>query len=70
MKERIDVNKTSGLYKCSMYHRWYFLEINFRFQSNVCDGCHDLTQKAISFNVVVIVSFEENNYRINVLVYE
>ena len=26
------------------------LEMNFRFQSKVCNGCHDLMQKSMSFN--------------------
>ena len=38
-------------------------EINFRFQPEVCDGCHDLLWKAISFNGVAIVSIKGNDYR-------
>ena len=26
------------------------VEMNFRFQSKVCNGCHDLMQKSMSFN--------------------
>ena len=33
-----------------------FLEINFGFQPELCEGCHDLMQKAMSFNNVAIVS--------------
>ena len=35
-------------------HRWYFLEINFRFQPEVSDDCFDLMQKAMSFNVEIV----------------
>ena len=52
----------SGLHKCSICHYCYFLEINFRFQSKVCNGCHDLMQKAMHFSNVAIVSVKENNY--------
>ena len=31
-------------------------KINSRFQPKLCDGCHDLVQKSISFNDTVIVS--------------
>ena len=44
----VDVNKTNGLCESIICHYRYFLEINFRFQSKVCDGCHDLMQKAMS----------------------
>ena len=55
MSEGIDVNKTNGSSGCIFCHYWFFLEINFRFQLNVCDRCHDLMQKAVSFNEAVIV---------------
>ena len=41
-----------------------FLDINLRFDPEVCNGCHDLIQKARSFNVV-IVSVKGNDYRIH-----
>ena len=48
--EGIDVNKTNGLLEeCIICHYWYFLQINFGFQRKVCDRCHDLIQKVISF---------------------
>ena len=31
----------------------------------LCNGCHDLMQKAMSFNDVAIVSVKGNDYRIN-----
>ena len=30
---------------------------NFNYQKYICNGCHDLMQKAISFNNVAIVEF-------------
>ena len=41
------------------------LKINFKFQLEVRNGCHDLTQKAINFNDVAIVSFKGSDYRIH-----
>ena len=49
VSEGIDVNKANGLQKGIICHYWYFLKINFRFQPNVCDGCHDLTQNFAEF---------------------
>ena len=46
---------------------WYFLEINFRFQPEVCDGSHDLMQKSINFNDVTIVTVKRSDYRVHFL---
>ena len=64
---RTDVNKTRGSWKL------YYLSLivlscgNFRFDLKVCNGCHDLMQKAKSFNDVAIVSVKGNDYRIHFL---
>lgn len=38
--------------------------MNFIFQSRVCDGCHDMAQKSMSFDDVAIVTVKGNDYRI------
>ena len=43
---------------------YYFLKVYFRFQPKLCDGCHDLMQKAMNYNDVAIVSVKENDYGI------
>ena len=53
--EGIDVNKTSASKECDICHYWYFKNIGFRYEPNLCNGCHDLMQKAVSFNDVAIV---------------
>ena len=42
VSEGTDTNKTDGSCECIICHYWYFLRINFRFQSKVCGGCHDM----------------------------
>ena len=42
VSEGIDVNKTSESKECDVCHNWYFLNKGFKFQPNVCNGCHDL----------------------------
>ena len=61
MSEGIDVNKINGSRECIICHYQYFLKINFKFQPNVCNGCHDSIQKAMSFNYVAIDSVKEND---------
>ena len=55
ISEGIDVNKTSASKECDICHYWYFKNIGFRYEPNLCNGCHDLMQKAVSFNDVAIV---------------
>ena len=58
ISKRIDINKTSGSKKCNICHYWYFLDKNFNHEPYLCNGCHDLMQKAMNFNDVVIVSIK------------
>ena len=67
VSEGTDVNKTEGLHECIICHYWYFLIKNFKFQLEVFNGSHDLMQKAINYNDVVIVTVKRNNYRIHFL---
>ena len=65
ISEGIDTNKTSASKECNICHYWYFLDENFNYEPYLCNGCHDLTQKAISFKHVAIVSIKGNDYRIH-----
>ena len=60
----IDVNKTSASKECDICH-WYFKDIGFKYESYLCNGCHDLMQKAMSFNNVAIVYVKRSTYRIH-----
>ena len=42
-----------------------FLDKNFRYEPYLSNGCHDLMQKAVSFNDVAVVSIKESDYRIH-----
>ena len=55
ISEGIDVNKSNDKSKeCNICHSWYFLDRNFSYQPHLCNGCHDLMQKATSFNDATI----------------
>ena len=62
--EGIDLKKTCASKECDICHYWYFLDKNFKYKPYLCDGCHDLIQKAMSFNDVAIVSIKGSDYRI------
>ena len=42
-----------------------FLVKNFNYEPYLCNGCHDLMQKAMNFNDVADVSIKDNGYRIH-----
>ena len=63
--EGIDVNKTSESKECDICHYWYFKDIGFRYEQYLCNDCHSLIQKAISFNNAAIVYVKGSAYRIH-----
>ena len=65
ISEGMDVNKTSASKECDICHFWYFKDIGFKYESYLCNGCHGLMQKAMSFNDVAIVYVKESAYRIH-----
>ena len=65
ISEGIDVNKTSLSKECDIYHCLYFKNIGFKHEPYLWKGCHDLMQKAMSFNNIVIIYVKENAYRIH-----
>ena len=44
---------------------WYFKDIGFKYEPCLCNGCHDLMQRAMSFNDVAIVYAKWSVYRIH-----
>ena len=65
ISEGIDVNKANLSKGCELYHYWYFKDIGFKYEKYLCNGCHDLMQKAMSFNNIAIVYVKGSAYRIN-----
>ena len=65
ISEGIDVTKTSLSKKCDICLFYYFKDIGFKYEKYLCNGCHDLMRKAMSFNNVVIVYVRGNTYRIH-----
>ena len=64
ISEGIDINKSNDKSKeFDICHYWYFLDKILSDQPHLFNGCHDLMQKAMSFNDVAIVSVKGNDYR-------
>ena len=65
VSEGIDVNKSDKSKESDLCHYWYFLDKNFNYEPYLCNGCHDLMQKTVSFNNFAVVFAKGSNYRIH-----
>ena len=65
ISEGIDINKTNASKECDICHYLYFLDKSFKYELYLCNGCHDLIQKAMNFNDVAIVPIKGNDYSIH-----
>ena len=67
VSEGIGINKANASKECDICHYWYFKDIGFKYEPYLCNGCHDLMQKAMNFNDVAIFSVKGSDYRIHFL---
>ena len=65
ISEGVDLNKTSLSKESDICHSWYFKNIGFKYQIYLCNGCHDLMQKAVSFNNVAAVYIKGSAYLVD-----
>ena len=64
ISEEIDIKKTNTSKECKICHYWYFEDIGFKYEPHLCNGCHGLMQKAVSFINIAIVYVKGSTYRI------
>ena len=54
--DRIDISEGIGINKINVWkernicHYWYFKDVGFKYEPYLCNGCHNLMQKAMHFN--------------------
>ena len=63
VSEGIDINKTSASKECELCHYWFFKDVGFKFEKNVCNKCHDLLTMAHSLKNIAILSANGNTFR-------
>ena len=51
--------------ECSLCKFYYFLDKNFKYRPYLCDGCYDMSMKAVSMQNLVIINHNGNHYRVN-----
>ena len=65
ISEGIDINtweETSR--ECSLCKFYYFLDKNFKYGPYLCDGCYDMSMKAVSMQNLAIINHNGNYYRV------
>ena len=62
-RKELTLIKTSLSKECDIW--WYFKNIGFKYKAYLCNGCHDLMQKTMSFNNVALVYVKGSTYRIH-----
>ena len=64
ISEGFYINKTNASKKCKICHYWHFKDIGLKYQPHLCNVCHGLIQKAVSFNNIAIAYVKRSAYRI------
>ena len=65
ISDGIDVNKTGASKECDICHYWCLRDVGFKYEKYLCNGCHDLMEKAMSCINVAIVYVKESAYKIH-----
>ena len=65
ISEGIGVNETNLSKEWDICHYWYFKDVGFKYEPYLCNGCHDVMQKAMDFNNITIVYIKGSVYRIH-----
>ena len=65
ISEGIDIKKCKETSReCSLCKFCYFLDKNFKYGPNLCDGCYDMFMKAVSMQNLAIIDHNGNHYRV------
>ena len=64
--EGIDINKCEDTSrKYNLCQHYYFVFKNFNYQRYLCNGCHDMSVKALSMPHLTIIYQNGHAYRVN-----
>ena len=70
--DRIDISEVIDIKNCKEISRecnlckfYYFLDKNFNYGPYLCNGCYDMSLKAVSIKNLAIINQNGNQYRVN-----
>ena len=56
VSEGIDINKTSASKECKLCHHWFFKDIGFKSEEDVCNKYDDLLTIAYSLKNILLIN--------------
>ena len=59
----IDTNKASASKECMFCDYWYFKDVGFNFEPNVCNKCHDALITAYELKNTAILNVKGVHFR-------
>ena len=62
ISEGIDVKKMSKLKERDICHHRYFLDKEFKFQSNISNGYHDVLMVSMNLSDVAVLNIHNTDY--------
>ena len=66
LSEGIDIKKCKETSReCSLCKFFNFLDKNFNYGPYLCNGCYNMSLKAISMKNLAIINHNGNHYRVN-----
>ena len=66
ISEGIDIKKYKETSReCNLCKFYCFLDKNFKYGPYLCDGCYDMSLKAVSIKNLAIINHNGNHYRVN-----
>ena len=60
LKELILIRQANQ--KSDIFHCWHFLDKVFKFQPDVCNGCHDVLMMSVKLSNIVIPNIQGADY--------
>ena len=60
---KLKCKKCKKLKECILCHYWYLLDKEFKFQQDVCNGCHDVLMMYMNLSDIAILNIQGVNYR-------
>ena len=59
VSEGTDFNKSDKSKGCIICHYWYFKDISYKYQPNICNGCYDLSMVVYDLNNFLILNMKD-----------
>ena len=61
--EGIDINKSNTSNRCMACHYWYFKDIGYKYEPEVCNKCHNISMMAYELENIAILNVKGVDYR-------